>query len=214
MIPPSDETYRRAKRIKLSGIPLESPCKELAEWIASTYGVGVLHVVHKTALQEQPRLTVFVDTTDDLARLEDRGKESRIAITKRFQEIAASHREYHFPTRNLSVTFAAFEATARREACEQVTERELDDFTTRLGREDLWKIYPAADCVTFFFHTDAQAKGNEASGLKDYLAREYTCILQPYDEFGYLKKRPVRVEFYSKEKFDIEYGGDWFFYTR
>ena len=57
-------------------------------------------------------------------------------------------------------------------------------------------------------------KEYEAAGLRSAYDQEYTQLVQPHDEFGYLRKRGVSVSFDSKENFDTNYQSNWYYYYK
>jgi len=84
----------------------------------------------------------------------------------------------------------------------------------KLANPDLWEISRCFDSVTFFFYTDAQVKRYEAEGFREKYSREYSLLIEPYDEFGYLRKRGVSASFDSKENFDTNYQSNWYYYYK
>ena len=79
---------------------------------------------------------------------------------------------------------------------------------------DLWKIRRYFGSVTFFFFTDSQVKESKARGLFPVYKKEYLKLVKVHDEFGYLNKGCIYVGFDSKENFDTNYRGNWFYYDR
>jgi hypothetical protein len=220
MIIPSDEDYQQTKRIKKTGARLESPFKELADWVSANYGVHVLNVVYDTiAPDDRPRLSVILETKEDALKFRNDAFSSFNTIDQKrveehFQAILSRQRNLHFKVECLFVIFVAFEPVARIEANEKVTDEEIDRLKAKLANEELWEISRCFDSVTFFFYTDAQVKQHEAAGLKDVYAQEYSHLVQPHDEFGYLQKRGVSVYFDSKENFDTNYESNWYYYYK
>jgi hypothetical protein len=217
---PTDEDYQETKCLKRTGAALKSPFKELAHWVEANYGVRVLNVFYETLTPgDRPRLSVILETQEDALKFRH-GEFGNFNATdqKRVQEqlqtILAGQRDLRFKTEGLFVIFVAFEPVARIEANESVTAEELDALKAKLANEDLWQISRLFDGVTFFFYTDAQVKRYEAAGLRDAYAREYSRVVEAYDEFGYLRKRGVSVHFDSKENFDNNYECNWYYYYK
>jgi hypothetical protein len=219
---PSDEDYRQTKLLKKSGKPLESPFRELADWIRADYGVQVLNIAYDTILvarKNRPRLTVVLDTSSEELRFRDGplGNFHTVdqnRVRERFDAILLQQGLNHFDTERLLVIFTAFENVARIEANDRVAGYEIDQLKWELDNPDLWIIRKLLDGVTFLFYTAAQAKRYEAKGFKSLYAAEYARVVQRYDEFGYLQKRGVHVRFGSKEDFDGRCQGNWFYFDR
>jgi hypothetical protein len=216
---PSDQDYQQTKRLKKNGIPLESPFRELAAWVSADYGVHVLNVVYDTIQPDhRPRLSVVLESHEDAQKFRvppgNFNEEDQKRVSERFEIILSRQSDLRFKIERLLVIFVAFEPVARIEANECVTKKEIHRLKARLANEDLWEISTCFDQVTFFFYTDAQVKRYEASGLRDLYSKEYSCLVRPYDEFGYLQKRGISVNFDSKQNFDTNYKSNWFYYYR
>lgn len=220
MITPLDEDYQQTKRLQKSGAPLESPFKELAGWIAAEYGVRVLNAVYDTVdPNDRPRLSVILETQEDAMKFQhgafgDFNKIDQKRVQGHFETILNKQGNHRFNVEGLFVIFSAFERVARIEANESVTENELKQLKVKLNNKDLWEISRLFDVVTFFFYTDAQVKHYEAAGLREAYAREYARVVQPHDEFGYLRRRGVLACFDSKENFDTNYESNWYYYYK
>ena len=186
MITPRDEDYQQTKRLKKTGAPLKSPFKELADWIGTNYGVRVLNVVYDTVIPDnRPRLSVILERQEDALKF-------RKGALGNFNRIDQKRVQERFESILL----------------------ERRDLKAKLANKDFWEISRCFDSVTFFFYTDAQVKQYETAGLREACAREYSHLVQPYDEFGYFERRGVAVYFDSKENFDTNYQSNWHYYYK
>jgi hypothetical protein len=164
-------------------------------------------------------LIVIADTQGDALKFQnsslgDYDKIVQKRVQERFETILAEQDDHRFNIDGLFVVFAAFESVARIEANESVTKNDMDQLKAKLNNNDLWEISRLFDTVTFFFYTDAQVKHYEAAGLRDAYAGEYARLVQPHDEFGYLRRRGVLAYFDSKENFDTNYESNWYYYYK
>jgi hypothetical protein len=50
--------------------------------------------------------------------------------------------------------------------------------------------------------------------MRKVYAEEYARLVEPYDEFGYLKQAGIAVYFDSKENFDTNYESNWYYYYK
>jgi hypothetical protein len=220
VILPSDEDYQETKRIKRDGTPLPAPFRELAAWVASRYAVDVLNVRYEYLERDRrPRLSVIVDSSEDgLAFREGRfgpyRRDRQREVRDQFVTMLGEQGSARYPTDGLFVIFPDFERLARIEANESVGERELEQLAVELADPELWTISRLFDGVTFFFYTDAQARSREARGAKEDFASRYARLVEPHDEFGYLRRRPVTVRFDSKQNFDENYESNWVYYYK
>ncbi len=214
----SDKEYAATKRLKQGVAKLAAPFDEVAHWIASTWQVTVLNVIYYRRKSFcHPGLVVILEHEGDLMKFY-RGahfdvKKQR-AIRERFSEVIGREGVRKYDVGDLVVAFSAFAPVARQEMDSQIPEEELQALKRRIGNPDIWGIDRCFGRVTFFFHTDAQAKRCESEGKKAVYAKMYFNLLKPHDEFGYLEEKRFTVSFDSKQNFDQNYRSNWFSYYR
>jgi hypothetical protein len=218
VVTPKDKDYQQTKRIKQTASPLQSPFREVAEWVAANYGVHVLNVVYDAfavARRTRPRLTVVLETKEDAAKFKD-GMNFRTLdqqrVREQFAAILSMMREPSLSAEGLFVPFVAFEPVAIIEAMQSVTKDRIEQLKNKLANEDLWEISRMFDRVTFLFFKNAQVA--RYANLREAYSQEYLQLVEPYDEFGYVKKRGLTVRFDSKEIFDTKFNSNWFYYYR
>jgi hypothetical protein len=218
MIMPSDLDYKQTKQLKISGGPLPSPHRELADWINVHYEVQVLNLILDTIEpNNRPRLNVILEWAADGLKFRQKDspnfdKDAQRTVQQQFASLTMG-----FQTTDVSrllVIFSAFESVARIEANQRVTDRDITNLKAKLADPELWKIRTCFDGVTFFLYTDAQLKAHQDMGARDLYIREYSRLTEPYDEFGYLQTRGISVTLDSKENFDTKFRGSWFYYDR
>jgi hypothetical protein len=216
---PSDDSYQQTKRIKRIGVIPPAPFKELIDWFAFHYHVPVLNVIYDIAPANRPRLSIIFEKQEDALKfrtgaLGNFNKVDQKRVAEQFAVILSAHHRHQFKLVGLFVIFVAFEPVARIEANESVTEKELENLKNTIANKDLWKISRLFDSVTFLFYTDEQARNCEKNGLKTAYSLEYSRLVEPYDEFGYLRQRGVTVTFDSKENFDKNYQSNWYYFYK
>lgn len=217
---PSDKDYQQTKRLKKEGSSLPSPFSEIADWIATKYEVRVINIVYDTVIPDsRPRLSVVLELDADALKFRESaiGNFNRIdqkRIAEEFERIVAVQPDARFETDGLLVVFTSFERVARIEANEGVPEAAIKRLKSQLGDDELWEISRCFDGATFFFFTDEQLRRSEEAGVRESYTQEYARLVEPYDEFGYLKRSGVMVSFDSKENFDTNYQGNWYYYYK
>lgn len=212
MYHPSDDEYPSAKHRKITGEPLAPPFRELAAWMASRYNVTVLDITHSLIDRaNRPRLDIILEYGRDLELFRpnrfDYDADKVADILAQFRLLTEEHSGGGLRTDGLFLTLSSFDWAARIEANENITERELEELKARLSNPALWMISRLFDSITFFFHTDAQAADHRDRGLLAVYAEEYAKLAARHDEFGYLARDPVRLNFDSKQTLDTKYGG-------
>jgi hypothetical protein len=217
MIAPTDEDYKSTKRVKIDGTPLPPVFRQLAQWVSARYDVHVLNVILDTIQpNNRPRLNVVLEWELDERKFREPSTNFDAAkqreVRDKFASIAGESLDRGTDIGRLLVVFSSFESVARREANWKVPKEDIEQLKKTLDWPDLWHVRRGFDAVTFFFCTDAQAKANEASGSRERFAQAYAKLIAPYDEFGYVARRPIPVQLDSKERFDSIYKGSWFDY--
>lgn len=113
------------------------------------------------------------------------------------------------------VCFDDFERVAKREVHDLATSTELEDFTASLGIADqFWCIQRFAGPPIVFVQTDEQARALDASALPSKWADTYFEIAKRHDEFGYLSRTEIAIQVDSRENFETNYSGSWFYYFK
>lgn len=211
MISPADRVYRQTKAIKRGQRSIAPQFEDLAAWAAVTFDAAILNVhFDRVPPGERPRLSIIAEREADADRLHG-DADAHAKVMAQFRKTGAAPAD---SLEGLFAIFVAFEGVARTEANRQVTEADLASLKSKLVGADLWLIRPSWDQVVFFFESDSALRASEASGLRKLCADAYAKLASRYDEFGYLRDRPLSVVFDSKENFDKAYKGSWFNYDR
>jgi hypothetical protein len=220
MIMPSDLDYKQTKQLKISGGSLPSPYRELADWIKVHYEVQALNLFLDTIEpNSRPRLNVILEWAADGQKFRQKDspnfdKDAQRAVQQQFASLTQKMELQTADVSRLLVIFSAFESVARIEANQRVTDHDITNLKAGLADPELWKIRTCFDGVTFFLYTGAQLKAHQDKGVRDLYIREYSRLTEQYDEFGYLRTRGISVSLDSKENFDTNFQGNWFYYDR
>ena len=215
----ADREYVATKRVKQGKATLAPPFATLAEWIADTWTIAVLNVIYDrpAVLARQPRLQVIVEHETDLQKCFDGLNFDPVkqqAIAARFRELVNLEGGRRFSVDGLLVVFSSFSRVARQEADSRVTDKEVEGLQRSIANAALWTIARCFGRVDFLFYTDEQARAHAKAGFLDTYADVYFELLRPHDEFGYLRRSEFAVRFDSKENFDKNYDGNWFYYFK
>ena len=220
MIVPSDIAYQETKQIKIGGASLPSPYGELAEWINNRYDVHVLNIILDTINPDNRlRLNVILEWAEDERKFHqgqslNYDKDAQLGVQQQLALLTEKAGQTSSHLAGLFVIFTAFEPVAIVEANSRVTEVEIEHLKNTLADPELWKIRKNFYGVTAFYFTDEQLKSHQAMGAQAIYAREYSKIIHPYDQWGYIQKRGVAVSLDSKENWDTNYRSNWFYYDR
>jgi hypothetical protein len=235
-VTPRDPDYLRVKRIKQGECRVDPAYDAFIEGFRERYRVSPLAVLLDTVSRPRgqgrtPRLGVVLERTDQY-RAFVRGpfrpeKHKQQAVTTLFTESlrgADLLAMFGFPRSQphagvradeIFVYFADFERVAKWEVHDLVTGHELEDFTASLAIADqFWCIQRFAGPPIVFVRTGEQAQALKASALPATWANTYFDLAKRHDEFGYLTRAEIAIQVDSKENFEANYSGNWFYYFK
>jgi hypothetical protein len=235
-VTPRDPDYLRVKRIKQGECRVDAVFDAFIAGFRERYGASPLAVLLDTVSQSRgqgrtPRLGVVLERTDQYRAFvqgpfrPEKSKQQAVAIL--FTDSlrgADSPALFGFPRRErhagvradeIFVYFADFERVARWETHDLVAACELEDFTASLGIEDqFWCIQRFSGPPIVFVHTDEQALTLRASARPEAWADTYFEIAKRHDEFGYLTRSEITIPVDSRENFEANYSGNWYYYFK
>lgn len=219
MVTANDREYKATRLIKRGEAALEPVLAQLAAWIAARWLVTVLNVIYDEidVHHKRPRLQVIVEHSREWREFFDGPNfdtAKQQAIAARFAELVNRQYPGRCDVDGLVVVFSAFAPMARQDADSQIADVDICDLRERIANPHLWTIHRCFGRVTFMFYTDEQVRTYAQAGRRQAYADLYFELLQRHDEFGYLRRARFTVEFDSKENFDKNYAGNWFYYTR
>lgn len=235
MILPSDRGYRGAKRARQGNARLDPRFDGFVAGFRKRFGFGPLwletdHLRHSSGSPARPRLNVVLERTPQYRSFHtadhnyDPAKQGEIAALFAAAlsgvDLRQLFRLKDWPPRtspgaDIFVCFSDFEQVAKHEAHQSVTEREIGQFTATLGLGDnFWCVQRLFGPPVVFVHTDEQAAALAASPVRDRWADDYFALVQAHDEFGYLLRTEIAIEVDSKENFDLNYEGNWYYYFK
>lgn len=232
---PSDKEYIATKQIMLGKANMNPDFVELANFINQTFNVKPINILYDTIDKEKrPRLNICFEFEKEKQSFNknsgnfnfDDKKQKVIADKFRqtlMEQKSGKHKDHFnflkksnekYKTDNIWVDFSAFEPVARIEANENVPQNKVAQLKEELNNEDLWEISRCFSGITFFLYTDQQVKEYKSSHIRKLWTCRYFDLLEPYNEFGYLKRDKFNVYLDSKENFDNNYASNWFYYYR
>jgi len=236
-VTPRDPDYLHVKRIKQGQARVDPVYGAFIEGFRERYGVSPLAVLLDTASRPRgqgrtPRLGVVLERTDEYRAFvrgpftPERYKQQAVAIlfteSLRGENLRAMFGfppgERHAGVRadEIFVYFDDFERVAKWEVHDVVAAAcELADFTASLAIGDrFWCIQRFAGPPIVFVHTDEQARTLKAAALPATWADTYFEIAKRHDEFGYLARSEIAIQIDSKENFEANYSGNWYYYFK
>ena len=223
MIMPSDKDYKETKKIMKGKKKLRSPFRELSEWILKKYGTPVLNIYEDKMIPDNsPRLNVVFEYEKDSIKFHNGNstlsgfdKIRQREVSEQYQSLKNElEKNNEIFTNGIFVTFSDFESVAKIEANESISTREVKKLKQEFANGDIWEISKAFAGATIFFYTEAQKKKYEKGDKRKEYSQKYLEILKKHDDFDYYKDKDFLVSFDTKENFDKNYNGSWFYYYR
>lgn len=235
MITSNDKEYKQTKQIKQGKLTIKSEFKPLADWIDKEFGVKTVNIIYYTIDKgHRPALNICLEFEKDKGKFHDStnfnfDSAKTQAIGKRFKttlqeqgiikgkglfDFLQKDSDSKYKTNNIWIVFSAFDSIAKAEANSSVPEEKIQELKMSIGNKDLWEISRAFSGTTFFLHTEKQVEEYSKNGIKEEWTDMYFNLLQQYDEFHYFKKDFYSIHLDSKENFDKNYQGNWFYYYK
>jgi hypothetical protein len=220
-----DKSHQRARAIKKGEYKLNPAHQQFVDWASDLLGTKVLDFELETKETskgyKQQIVAIIVERIADEERLEkDYGKQQVIA--QRYITYLSSTPEIVRRTDPLKkdawpITInpypeilVFFYPLERVEKSIAETNIKADWEKTLTTFPEFWTL--SQDVI--FLHTNEQCANRASSGLEAKLTEAYLKLIKRYDEFGYLGVHSISFRFDTKESFDKNYDGNWYYYWK
>lgn len=185
----------------------------------------------RDGLMSRPRLTIVLERSAELRGFMSRSGFSFLAnkqaITAQiWEETSVEHPSVWRSalslrdpdageTHSIFVCFAEFEQVAEYAAHKAVKGKDLRTFAASLGLGDrLWRLERSFGPPIVFVHSDEQARALRSTESQAHWADLYYTLVKPHDEFGYLERSEIVIEVDSRETFERDFAGNWYYYFK
>jgi hypothetical protein len=226
----TDPSYIQARAIKKDLHQLLPAHKELIDWVSRKFGVSILDFICETkqtsAGYKQQVLILIPETEAEAQKLEPYACQQAIvahfmpfflsadpALKKSdvLKSDVFSPDSKPFP--ETIVGYHSLERVALKEAAKKA--REEDPVVFEKYKDLVWTSnFPAEQYRYIFYYTDAQLKANRDNGINKAILNDLLSVLKKHDEFGYFGLHSLFVYFDSKETFERDYSGNWYYYYK
>ena len=213
--------YAAARDAKLGITSLSPTLEQLRVSISEHYSISVLHIVYDRIdigpHAERPRLNIIVDTAADYDVVhKDQFTPKRNVqdtIRRRFAKFVRQN-SADYETDNVHIVFDDFSAEAMGHAARQFRDAHTDEVVQAFRDANVWTITGMDMHSIVFYLRDTDISANDKNGRSQSLITHCFDLAQAYDEFGYFTLSAFPIAFDSKQRFDTEYKGSWFYYFR
>lgn len=220
-----DKSHIRARAIKKGEYKLNPVHQEFVDWASNLLGVRVLDFELETKETsrgyKQQIVAIIVERIEEEERLEkDYGKQQVIA--QRYLAYLSSTPEIARRTDPLKKDawpisinpypeiLVFFYPLERVEKSIAETNIKAEWEKTLATFPEFWTL--SQDVI--FLHTNEQCANRASSGLEARLTEAYLKLIKQHDEFGYLGAHSISFRFDTKESFDKNYDGNWYYYWK
>ncbi|WP_345949260.1 hypothetical protein ABDD95_20655 [Mucilaginibacter sp. PAMB04274] len=205
----------------------------LASWISETYQVPIINILYGVGeVNRLPWLEIWFEFSRDLdqwttqpgAMELDHGKQQAIAHQlNQLQDDRSAHGilswlpdlgARRFQTEGLRCYGCSFEAIAQLEAHQRIPKAYIQQLQDSIGPDCLWKIDNSMGAAIFFTYTNQILEKVTADGTLERWTTRYYNLLKTYDEFDYISQSDLKIILDSKENFDKNYQGNWYYYYK
>ena len=236
MIHSADNEYKLTKQIMLGKSSINPDFLPLADFIDKTFNVRPINIVYDSINNgTRPRIGIYFELEREKQSFYenngvlsfDSSKQKLIAdkfrqsiieqglnSQNRFFDFWAKPKDEKYQVENIVVYYSAFEPIAKEEANRSISQEKITQLQKELDCNDLWEISKCFSETTFFLYTDEQVKEYKNSDARKMWANKYFDLLEAYNQFGYFKRAEFNIHLDSKENFDNNYQGNWFYYYR
>ncbi|HET7355385.1 MAG TPA: hypothetical protein VFJ09_01785 [Nocardioidaceae bacterium] len=234
MFLPSDHAYLRAKSARRGESSISPIFADFVRAFEREFQVAPLWLetdtipVHGKSRAVRPRLDVVLERTDEqrqfLTAPYTYDPQIQARTVRMFLEGTGPRgrdRAFQPPAGRsiggeLLVCFSSFEEVAVGEVHDLVSKEELEAFAQALDLgESYWRVERFMGTPpTVFVQTSEQVAALEGSPVRDQWDDAYFELAKSRDEFGYLDRRTTFVRLDSKQNFDENYAGNWYYYWK
>ncbi|MGC8771440.1 MAG: hypothetical protein ACP5Q5_09345 [Brevinematia bacterium] len=213
-----DEFYKLAKEIKKGNVKVVTELIPFIDWVNKKYSVKVLNVsieYEKIKNKIIPRISIILERRSDFNKFVD--DRLTIDINKQNECLEAFLKLYPKKIKNVEeafVTFDIFENTAIYEAIRAVKKDELEEIKKSVDKDCLWLIDNTMGFFVVFTNTEKEREEINTSDACKIIKEKLFNLVKLYDEFNYITPDILKIEFDSKENFEKNYKGNWFYYYR
>ena len=236
----TDKLYKLSKEA-LRGKKQEIVYEKLIDWTKEEFDIKVIYIDLEIKNKDnQPRLHLILETQKDYQKiLIETGYNPRIQskIAEKFNELLKienqkngkktkqsfiekllfniglkSNLKQNFE--NIWVCYSVFLTVYSTEISTEFTKEKIDELIKKYKKDNVWEIQMSSFYITIFLEKENQIEENRQKPLFEKLKDEYFEIVKEKDEFGLFKKELINLAFDSKENFDKNYEGNWFYYYK
>ncbi len=214
-----NETYNIVKKYKNNEIELEPVQKDFVDLLSKKYNAKILCYFYNYVIQnheKRPRLDIIVERTNDYNKFlnENLNFKTQIQneILTEFKKLTVFNEIEN--NKKIFVSFHDFEENAIIEAHGHIKDEDLKKIAESIDKENIWIIKKFFQGITIFLYRERTISLETKNTILELFKKQYFSKLKQYDEFNYCTLNSLNVKFDTKENFEENYQGSWFYYFR
>lgn len=212
---PTDNMYQSTKDMVLGKDNMNPNFTALRDFIYQTFGIIPLNIIYNGhsdnnraglyfVFEWENEVSFFDDSSNPIRMDSDKENGIRYYLNTKLRHLPKSTVLY----------CVAFAPAARMEANQSVSSEDIAQLQKEIGHQHLWRIVPYGAYVTFFVYTEEQANKYRNSKQQKEWTTHYFNLLKRYDELGYYKREEFDIQVDSKENFEKNYQGNWYYFYK
>ena len=215
----SDNDYVLSKFIKKGDAKISSVFNVFVERINSEFSVNILNVILDYLdinNFKNPRLNIIVENSDDYIKFYKSpynfDKKIERKIKKIFEDSLDISQIVNY--NKLFVIASDFRNVAIDEAHNNISEEKLQDIAQVIDKDNIWLIRKYGSWITIFLYKEKNSSYTNKKDILKQFTELYFPLLKEFDEFNYCKISDLKVDFDTKENFEKNYQGNWYYYYK
>ncbi len=215
----SDNDYVLSKFIKKGDAKISSVFNVFVERINSEFSVNILNVILDYLdinNFKNPRLNIIVENSDDYIKFYKSpynfDKKIERKIKKIFEDSLDISQIVNY--NKLFVIASDFRNVAIDEAHNNISEEKLQDIAQVIDKDNIWLVRKYGSWITVFLYKEKNSRYTNKKDILKQFTELYFPLLKEFDEFNYCKISDLKVDFDTKENFEKNYQGNWYYYYK
>ena len=212
-------TYNIVKKYKNNEIELDPVQKDFVDLLNKKYNAKILCYFYNYVIQnheKRPRLDIVIERTKDYNKFLDENlyfkTQIQNEIITEFKKLTVFNEIEN--NKKIFVSFHDFEENAIIEAHRHIKDEDLKKIAESIDKENIWIIKKFFQGITIFLYREKTISLKTQNTILELFKKQYFSKLKQYDEFNYCTSNSLNVKFDTKENFDKNYQGSWFYYFR
>lgn len=221
----NDKEFRESKKIYFGKNKIKNEYISLKEFITKEFNVEVLNIavdIVKRGNEKSNRVQVILKTDSDFKKYffnphptdgvwnpNDTEANKRIS-----EEIKLNYRNIlKIPDEKFFIIGSSFENIARQEIYGQINNYLPNKLMNELNENKIWMIKLAFTCTYVMCYNTSQINEIE-NKYKKIIQNKIITELKKNNPYDFISLENPLIVFDSKENFDNNYQGNWFYYFR